>query len=493
MYIIKLMCFLGYWPILSFAQPPVSMYQVLINGDIIRYVYSGGDEFSGSQLDTEKWITEYPWGRNLFGNKEQQYYAPGNSNVQLDNGILKLITKSEPGYRNLVDWLPGTAVLGDGVSNYRYFPYTSGMLYSKQKFKYGLFEIRFKTSYNSKGLWPAFWLYSGVCKAEIDIFEMKGETPNKTHYGIVCDNNCDGVGNDCGGQWVTATGDFPAAFNIMRGEWTPNYIAWSLNNQEYATRFQTYTDPMAIITNVAVAGDNGAFPPGPDGSTILPSTFEVDYIRVWTRVDCNLNVVKANYTQTASDATVLTGKSVSMGSASPGGNAIVANEQYLTLVGTDYVKLLPGFQSRMGSHFWAKVAPCPGPPEGMVVENSELMGTLLPDNMNADKDDVRKDNETEKSVSVDTQVADRKENETMFYVRIYPNPSQEDIVVEFDGTINRPVKLELWDMAGRVVFTREIGEAASVRIDVSPYSQGVYYVKCRIGDTYFTEKVIINK
>lgn len=182
-----------------------------------------------------------------------------------------------------------------------------------------------------------------------------------------------------------------------------------------------------------------------------------------------------------------------MGSASPGANVIVANEQYLTLVGTDYVKLLPGFQSRMGSHFWAKVAPCPGPPEGMVVEGSELMGTLLPDNMNADKEEVGKNNEAEKNVSVNNEVTDRKENETMFYVRVYPNPGREDIVVEFDGTIDRSVKLELWDMAGRVIFTREIGEATSVRIDVSPFSQGIYYVKCIVGDTYFTEKVIINK
>lgn len=488
-------------PIFSYSQAPESMYQLLMNGDIVRYVYSGGDEFSGTKIDVDKWDKVYPWANSLVGNHELQYYTTNGANTYLDNGLLKIVTKQEQVWGKVVEWYSNDTPIDDGHGhispNYRQFDYTSGMLFSKQKYEYGLFEIRFKPSYNSKGLWPAFWLYNGVCKGEIDIFEMKGEWPNKTHYGTVCDNNCDGNGNDCDGQWVTATGNFPDNFNIMRGEWTPNYVAWSLNNQEYAVRFQPYPDPMWVIINVAVASDGGAFAPGPDASTIFPSIFEVDYIRIWTKVDCNLSVARSNYIQTPSSPTVITGRRQTMGSTtttSP--SAIVDNGQYLTMVCTDYVRLLPGFHSRPGSHFWANVVPCPLPLEGIVAENEfSSIGPLQVERQKQDEKETGNDDEFKIASSIGTsqEPIDEAANKPVLYTRIYPNPSQGYVMIEFEGAIERFVKIELLGSDAKIVFEKEIDTLTPLRIDVSSFHDGVYYLRCIFGDKYVTDKIIINR
>src|SRR5690554_5807772 len=187
----------------SVKGQPETMWQLLQDGSIIRWAYSGGDEFNGTQLDYSRWDDGYPWGRSLIENQELQYYKPGSDNITLDNGILRLTTKYEPGYYIVEPWRNSTDILSDGKPNNRYFSYTSGMIFSKQKFKYGLFEIQFKPPVGS-GLWPAYWLYGGNPNEEFDIFEYKGETPNKIHIDMHC------PGNDCNnfGGWVTATGNF---------------------------------------------------------------------------------------------------------------------------------------------------------------------------------------------------------------------------------------------------------------------------------------------
>jgi hypothetical protein len=74
---------------------PETIWQLLMDGSIIRWAYSGGDEFNGTELDNTKWYTcEDGWNRE-HGN-ELQYYL--DNNIVLDNGILKLIAKEEPGY-----------------------------------------------------------------------------------------------------------------------------------------------------------------------------------------------------------------------------------------------------------------------------------------------------------------------------------------------------------------------------------------------------------
>lgn len=62
---------------------PETIWQLLQNGDIIRWAYSGGDEFNGTSLDESKWLNSYPWGRNYSGTCYQEYMTDGQ-NFQFD-------------------------------------------------------------------------------------------------------------------------------------------------------------------------------------------------------------------------------------------------------------------------------------------------------------------------------------------------------------------------------------------------------------------------
>lgn len=94
--------------------------------------------------------------------------------MEIDNGIIKLITKEEYIYDKVVPYEPDNLILDDGTYNKRGFDYTSGMIYSNRKFGYGKYEIKCKLP-KGKGFWPAFWVFGGPDYNEIDVFEFWNE------------------------------------------------------------------------------------------------------------------------------------------------------------------------------------------------------------------------------------------------------------------------------------------------------------------------------
>ena len=471
-------------PMLLYSQsappPPESFYQFLQNGELIRWIYAGGDEFNGDTLDRVKWGTEYPWGNTLIKNKELERYTSDISNIFLQNGMLNLVARYEPGYKRVEHWSADNKILSDGQPNYRFFPYTSGMIYSNESFLYGLYEIRLKTAYTSKGLWPAFWLYSGDCLAEIDFTEMKGERPNQTHYGVVCDNDCNGT-NDCGGAWKTATGNFADGFNVIQGDWQSDGTVFMLNGQAYGQKDHHFTRRMNIIANLAVASDNGAFDPGPDASTVFPSTLQIDYIRAWSRVDCTEPIWLPFMSQTPYSPSPVTGRYVELGgSPIPAQKAWVPYGENLTVLATEYVKLLPGFQCFNGGRFYANVAPCPLPPQKGKRDESgkESAGDYRTE------DPLKIEQDPTGSLPQDDQ-------KVVFTATVFPNPGSGQITVTFNGKSDRYFKIELFSTTGALVYQNENIGGPSIVIDASGFGKGVYYLKCTFGANSVFQKVIL--
>ena len=208
------------------------------------------DEFNNDdQFDdwNDPWSTGYPEGQTH--GDELQYYTrydksfptqcdKGGINHVVSNGTLKLITKEETGNFEVWKW----DNQGQFYTTCDPYEYTSGMLFTKDKFLYGYYEINAKIPNEGKVLWPAFWLWAGGGEEyrEIDIFEFCCDIPNKVgfnmHIASALDNgyvhtltwtNQVPIINSYPGEYIlTNPPNVSDGFHTYGLMWTPNKVEW---------------------------------------------------------------------------------------------------------------------------------------------------------------------------------------------------------------------------------------------------------------------------
>ena len=139
-----------------------------------KWFYENGDEFTNLEIDQTKWIKSLPWSRNVVSSG--CYYK--DENTYADSGYVFFKADRYQKYEPLMEWELKDSYVKKHPErqkdNTYFFDYSGGLLWSKDSYKFGQFEIRFKSPRGS-GLWPAFWLYGGNPNYEIDFFELKGE------------------------------------------------------------------------------------------------------------------------------------------------------------------------------------------------------------------------------------------------------------------------------------------------------------------------------
>ncbi|HEX5002138.1 MAG TPA: glycoside hydrolase family 16 protein [Bacteroidia bacterium] len=256
-----------------------------------HWYYMDGDEFEEGMLNTSKWDNAYPWGRSLYCSNDPHYYTDGK-NIFFDNDKITLEARKETIRAAAVPYEPDSAELkcngtAIGKKNLMDFDYTAGMIFSKRKYTYGYYEIRFRCDEGS-GLWPAFWLYAGKENYEIDAFEIVGRRNNDFHVDIHCPKGCDNYKTTLGllrknwGGYVRTSQNWKDGYNVIGVDWQPDHITWYLNGTGVAYWKGEITDPMWVIADIAIARDGGGFGPGPDSATKFPARFDIDYIRMWS-------------------------------------------------------------------------------------------------------------------------------------------------------------------------------------------------------------------
>ncbi len=235
------------------------------------------DEFNATTLDQTKWSYQIGDGCDInlcqWGNNELQWYA--QENVTVSNGTLKITAKRET------------------IQNRNY---TSGRIrtLSKADIKYGRIEARMKMPVG-QGLWPAFWMlptdnvYGGWPQSgELDIVEYLGHekatTHGTIHYGNPWPNNRSLTKN-----FTLTEGGLNDDFHVYAIEWTENDIKWFLDGFLFSTITRNdlgserwpFDQKFHFLLNFAVGGN---WPGNPNGSTVFPQAFEVDYVRVYNLV-----------------------------------------------------------------------------------------------------------------------------------------------------------------------------------------------------------------
>ena len=224
------------------------------------------DSFTNSPDGSSGWRTTTAYtgqaGRNLYPNKELQYYSDSSVGVNpfsLSNGILSI-----------------TANKAAAGSNPYNLAYTSGIITTLQSFhqEYGYFEARMQLP-AGKGLWPAFWMLPITAHAsELDIMEMLGDAPWATYDSV--HNNLTGVTTTLYNTAVNTS----TAFHTYGVDWEPDTVTFYTDGKATGTIAtpSSMNVPMYLLLNMAVGG---VWPGSPNASTPFPSTMQIDYVRAY--------------------------------------------------------------------------------------------------------------------------------------------------------------------------------------------------------------------
>ena len=235
---------------------------------------SFADEFERTSINgpgSPGWLTTYYWGaRRLAEFNQQQIFTDSGYGAGIDpfvfnNGTVNITAQKTP---------------ADVYDQYGY-PYLSGHMntYDTFNFRYGYIEMRAKVA-PGQGFLETFYA-SRTDKSvlgEIDILEFIGSQP-KALYGTV---HYDDNGFLTKSKVVRAaqTEALSADYHTYAVDWTSSYIRFYFDGKLTGE----ITTPESLKAAVYLMADfsvGGTWVGYPDSTTPFPSTYSIDYMRVW--------------------------------------------------------------------------------------------------------------------------------------------------------------------------------------------------------------------
>ena len=243
---------------------------------------SFSDEFNKSKLDETKW-----WDFNpAWHGRKPSHFA--RSNVKVKKGLLRLSAKSlDPKKVSIQDKSRG------------YDKFSTAIIKSKNRSYYGYYEARAKSM--KAAVCNAFWLYDpldesikyreGEYSEEIDIFEVFGKANKKenqrAYYAAVHRYQTPYVESLVNKRKYKLENrytrlevpyDFYEDFHVYGLLWTADELVWFLDGKEvFRRKNDFFKRPLHVIFDAEIMETWDGLPNVDD----LPSTFEVDYVRVW--------------------------------------------------------------------------------------------------------------------------------------------------------------------------------------------------------------------
>lgn len=222
------------------------------------------DEFEGAELDPTKW---YPRNPRWKGRKPGFFHP---KNVTLGGGKMHLAMRHED--------LPN---LPKG-----YHTYTSAAVQSKSRVRYGYFEIKARPM-DSKGS-SAFWFYDHTPEiwTEIDVFEIGAGHPKHeqtVHMNVHVHHTL--VNPDR--HWAkpkrwTAPADLADSYRVYGLEWNPQVLRFYVDGTLVREAENTHWHQPLTLNFDSETMPNWFGLPELEN---LPSTFSIEYVRAWRRLD----------------------------------------------------------------------------------------------------------------------------------------------------------------------------------------------------------------
>jgi beta-glucanase (GH16 family) len=223
------------------------------------------DEFNGGSLSST-WSTCFWYAPNGCndGSAEQQVWLA--KNVTESNGLLQLTARHE------------TVQATNNSNQMQTWNYTSGMVNSEHQFSFSYGYVEWRANVPAgQGFWPALWLLpeDNSWPPELDVLENLGNDPTTGYYTWhpASPNPQQGFG--------VKAADLSVGYHTFGADWEPGSITWYVDGHQVAqTTFNVSGTAMYLVMSLAI-GAPGSWPGAPNLSTPFPSTFTIDYVRVW--------------------------------------------------------------------------------------------------------------------------------------------------------------------------------------------------------------------
>ncbi|VVN11072.1 hypothetical protein PS645_03792 [Pseudomonas fluorescens] len=227
------------------------------------------DDFNGTTLDAARWHVNNATGTDSLGRKPALFLP---TNAVVNNGNLNIYFRKE--------------TLPEKYVKLGYKDYSSAMVRTIERGLYGYYEARAKPM-DSAGS-SAFWLaWTGLPDnaTEIDIFEIGGKTKDgafdkkyNMNAHVWATPQSDEHLSD-GSTWV-APWRLASTFHVYGFDWQQDKLRWYVDgvlvreakNTNFFFPMQIVFDSEAMWQWFGVVDDAD-----------LPSTFRIDYVKVWKR------------------------------------------------------------------------------------------------------------------------------------------------------------------------------------------------------------------
>lgn len=284
-----------------FLMGNILLANALKGVDLTGYERVWYDDFSGDTLNPDYWTAEVGEGIwNTEANRELQIYTDRPSNLRIDNGRLIIEAHRE-----------------DFEGSGRY-PFTSARVNTagRVKFQYGILKARIRLPDLANGLWPAFWTLGDVDvgwpeNGEIDILEagleefildgtVNQSSAPRVHWAYPEESVPDpwnyhtyfpSPWNTPPQDTISVQVDSLQEYHDYILEWTETEILVYMNDAvEPFYRFEydpelifEFTNPQAIILNLAVGGSITGIPTAAGITAPFPAKMEIESIELWQK------------------------------------------------------------------------------------------------------------------------------------------------------------------------------------------------------------------
>ncbi|PWE00077.1 glycoside hydrolase family 16 protein [Marinilabilia rubra] len=228
------------------------------------------DDFDKANLDRNKWITGYYWGKALMNDtysleNEKQLFS--DSNVELRDSNLRITTQRETAIGKA--WNPSWGF------REKEFNFTSGLVSTGQSFRqqYGRFEAKVRFNASSP-IVNAFWMVGEKMTPHIDIFKSVFSGGKALETGVISKLKEKELTE---ARKRIKGANFTKDYYIYSLDWSPKELVWKINGVEVFRQTKNIPEePMYLSFSTIL--------PEEPKEKDLPAIMEINWVRCYKHI-----------------------------------------------------------------------------------------------------------------------------------------------------------------------------------------------------------------